>query len=322
MADSHSQVIVVPGDQPKQIAESPHLERLREYGEIVLYRDRPATIEEKISRVRDADVILNSRGAVKWPGEILRQLPKLRMITTCGIGTDSIDLDVASERGIVVSNIPGKTAPVVAEHALALILGAARRLAYQTAELKAGRWSGLESVMARGKTLGVVGTGPIGRQMIRLGHALGMKVIAWTFHPSSERAADMDGRFVEFDELLRSSDFVSLHLKLTPESHHIIGERELGQMKPGSCLINTARGGLVATDALVSSLKSGHLGGAALDVFEIEPLPRDHPILSCEQVVLTPHNADQTSEGIDLLNAGATDNVIAFLSGSPQNVVT
>lgn len=221
-----------------------------------------------------------------------------------------IDLATARELGIVVCNQPGRTAPLVAEHAFGLMFALAKRAAFQTAELKAGRWTRKENIFLQGKTLGVVGTG-----------AIGMKVLAWTFHPSPERAQALGVRFVELDELLASSNVVSLHVKLTEDSRGLIGPRELAQMKPGALLINCARGGVVDTAALVEALHSGHLGGAALDVYDREPLPADHPLLACEQVILTPHNADQTPEGIDLLNEGAVDNVIAFLEGQPRNVV-
>lgn len=322
MTPSKRATIVIPGDEPVQLNGSAHLERLKEYGEVVLYDNRPETHEEKVRRAKDADVMINSRGAVKWPGEVLRELPKLRFITVCGIGTDSIDLQTAREMGIVVSNIPGKTAPVVAEHGLALMLAAAKRVAFQTAEMKAGRWTRMDNIYLNGKTLGIVGTGPIGAAMARLGRAIGMDVIAWTFHPSEERAKELGVRFVELDELLTTSDVVSLHVKSTPQTRYLIGARELGMMKPGSLLVNTARGAIVDTEALIESLNGGHLGGAGLDVYEMEPLPGDHPLLACEQVVLCPHNADQTPEGNDLLNAGCVDNVIALLEGEPQNVVT
>ena len=282
-------LIVVPGDHPVQLAGSPHLERLRPYGEVVLYSTRPDGDAEKLSRLRDAQVMINSRGAVKWPGHLLEQLPRLRFITVCGIGTDSIDLETARKRNIIVSNIPGMTAAVVAEHALALMLAASKRVSYQTAELRAGRWIGMNNVYLRGKTAGVIGTGAIGVKMIELCRALGMDVVAWTFHPSAERERKLGVRFLELDELLRVSDVVTVHLKLTPESRHLIGARELSLMKPGSLLVNTARGAIVDTAALVQSLDSGHLGGAGLDVYDTEPLPGNDPLLECEQVVLTPH---------------------------------
>ncbi len=312
---------VVPADEPAQIGNSAQLERLRAVAEVRVHADRPASDQEKVRRVKDADVMINSRGHVRWTGALLEQLPKLRMMTTCSIGTDAIDLEAARRLGIVVSNVPGRTAKIVAEHALALMLAAARRLAFQTAELKAGRWTSRDNIFLAGRTLGVIGAGSIGAEVARLGKAVGMNVVAWTFHPTERRARELGVPFVELDELLRSSDVVSIHVKLTERSRRLIGERELALMKPASILVNTARGAVVDHVALVRSLESGHLAGAALDVFEEEPLPANDPILSCEQVVLTPHSADQNPEGMDLLNCGAVDNVLAFLSGRPQNVV-
>lgn len=322
MTSAAKPTIVIPGDDPVQIAGSPHLDRLEQYGKVVLHTDRPDSDDEKIRRAADADVLINSRGSVKWPGSVLRRLPRLRFITVCGIGTDPIDLQTAREQGIVVSNIPGKTAPVVAEHAFCLMCSVVKRVGFQTAQLKAGRWTNRENMSLTGRTLGVVGVGPIGSHMVRLAQAIGMKVIAWTFHPTAERAAELGVQFVELDELLATSDVVSLHVKLTDDSRHMIGQRELGLMRPHSVLVNTARGAVVDTSALVDSLNSGRLSGAALDVFETEPLPNDDPLLSCDQLVLTPHAADQTPEGCNLLNEGVVDNVIAFLAGQPRNVVT
>jgi D-3-phosphoglycerate dehydrogenase len=313
---------VIPADSPTQIGDSPQLARLREAADVRLYQERPVSTAELLRRAREADVMINSRGHVKWPGELLELLPRLRMISTCSIGTDSIDLEAASRLGIVVSNIPGRTAAVVAEHALALLLAASRRTSFQTAELKAGRWTRMDTVFLGGKTLGVVGVGSIGAAMAKLGQAIGMHVVAWTFSPSPERQRELGVTFVELEELLKCSDAISLHVKLTPQSRGMIGRRELQWMKPGSLLVNTARGDLVDTAALVEALQSGHLAGAALDVFDEEPLPADHPILACEQIVLTPHAADQTPEGVEILNGGAVDNVLAFLRGEPQHVVT
>ena len=312
--------MVVPGDEPVQIQGSPHLDRLKPFGEVTVYADLP-TDEQKLERAGKAEVIINTRGAVTWRGDVLRSLPNLRLISLCAIGTDSIDLKAASEMGVAVTNQPGRTARVVAEHIFGLMFAAAKRTAYQTMELKAGRWTRKENLYLQGKTLGIVGTGNIGSDLARLANALGMEVVAWTFHPTDLRAERLGVRYVELDELLASSDVVSLNVALTAATRSMIGERELSLMKPGALLVNGGRGALVDKNALVQALHSGHLAGAALDVYDIEPLPADDPILSCEQVVLTPHMADQTPEGIDLLNEGAVDNVIAFLEGRPQNVV-
>jgi D-3-phosphoglycerate dehydrogenase len=314
-------IIVIPGDDPPQLQGSPHLERLRDYGEVRLYADRPTTAEEKVRRAADAACLINSRGSVHWPGEVLRLLPHLKMISLCGIGADSIDREAAKELGIMVCNIPGRTAPIVAEHAIALMLAVARRTWWHTDRVKRGIWAGRDMVFLRGKLLGVVGMGPIGIATAGLGKAIGMSVQAWTFHPSAERSAQTGVPFVGLEELLRTSDVVSLHLPLTEQTRGLIGLRELEWMKPGAILVNTARGAVVDNRALAAALEASRLDGAGIDVFDEEPVPPDHPLVLCEHVVLTPHSADQTSEGMDILNGGAVDNVIAFLEGRPQNRV-
>lgn len=304
-----------------QIAGSPHLQRLHACGEVVLYRDRPADDTEKIRRARDAVCLINSRGSLAWPPHVLRQLPRLKLFAICGIGTDAIDLSVARELGIDVRNLPGRTAPIVAEHALGLLLAISKRAWYQTNELKQGRWTAGENIYLRGKMLGLLGAGPIAAEMAGLARAIGMQTQAWTFHPSPERAEEMGVRFVEFDELLATSDSLSLHVKLTEQTRGLIGRRELRLMRPGCLLVNTARGAIIDTPALVEALDSGHLAGAGIDVFDQEPLGPDHPLLAGQQVVLTPHNADQTPEGMELLNSGVVDNVIAFFEGREVNRV-
>jgi phosphoglycerate dehydrogenase-like enzyme len=313
--------IVIPGDDPMQLAGSPQLARLERYGEVVLYRDRPSDDAEKIRRARVATCLINSRSSVTWPAHVLRQLPKIKMFAVCGIGTDAIDLDVARELGIDVRNLPGRTAAIVAEHALGLLLAISKRAWFQTNELKQGRWTAIENIYLRGKMLGLLGAGPIAAEMARLAQAIGMHVQAWTFHRSPERAQELGVRFVGFDELLATSDAVSLHVKLTDQTRGLIGRRELALMKSGALLVNTARGAIVDTVALVEALNAGRLAGAGVDVFDEEPIAADHPLLGCEQVVLTPHNADQTPEGMELLNSGVVDNVSAFLEGRDVNRV-
>jgi D-3-phosphoglycerate dehydrogenase len=307
--------IVIPGDQPAQIGDSPHLARLASYGEVVVHKDRPASLEDKLARVRGAQVILNSRSAVTWREADFAQLPDLKLIATCSVGLDAIDVPAAKARGIVVSNQPGVNAPFVAEHMFGLMFAVAKQAYVQTAALKRGEWRLPANAMLQRKRLGIVGTGAIGAEMARLARAIGMEVIAWTFHPTEERAKALGVRFVELDELLATSDVVSLHLRLTDDSRGLITAQRLALMKPTAILLNGARGAVVDHAALVAALQAGRLFGAGLDVFPEEPLPADDPILACERVVLTPHAADQTPEAVDATNADAVNNVIAFLDG-------
>lgn len=250
-----------------------------------------------------------------------RRLPRLKMIAVCGIGYDSIHLPTATRQGIVVCNIPGRTAPIVAEHALALLLAAARRTAWMTAELRHGRWPGDLSLSLTGRQLGVIGTGNIGCEMLRLGRALGMQTVAWSLHPDPAKAERLSFKYLSLEELLRTSDAVSLHTRLSDQTRHLLNADRLALMKPTAVLVNTARGAVVDTLALADALQNRRLFAAGLDVYEQEPLPATHPLLACDQVVLTPHSADMTQAGIDLLTQGCIDNIAAFLNGQPQNVV-
>ena len=314
-------VIVIPGDDPPQITGSPHLDRLRAVAEVILYQERPNSSHEKIERVSVADIMINTRSMVTWPADVLHALPKLKMIATCTAGVDSIDMQAAKELGITVCNQPGRNAPAVAEHMFGLMLSVAKNAVRQTQQLKKGIWTESKNIYLRGKTLGIIGTGYIGQEMARLGQAIGMNVIAWTYNPSEEKARKFNLEYVPFKELLSASDVISLHVKLTADSKYLIGEKEFGLMKPSTILVNGARGDVVDMQALVSALKTGAIVGAALDVFDIEPLPNDHAILACDNIALTPHHADQTPEAMEWLNEGAVDNILAYINGTPNNVV-
>jgi phosphoglycerate dehydrogenase-like enzyme len=321
MSNGDRPLIVVPSDDPAQCQGSPRMAELEAVADLKIFPTRADSFDLQIERARGATVIINSRSYLEWREDAFDLLPDLRFISVCGIGTDSIDLDAARDHGITVSNIPGKTAPVVAEHAFGLMFAAAKRAAWYTEMTRKGEWVKEDGVFLGGKTVGIVGTGNIGAEMARLCNAFGMNVIAYTFNPSDERAERLGVRFVDLDELLASSDVITIHTKLTPDSTKMIGAREIAMMKSTAILVNVARGPIVDEGALVEALNAGHLTGAALDVFEGEPLPEGSPITRCEHVVLTPHIADMTPEGLDLLNQGVVENSLAFLNGTPQNVV-
>ena len=317
MSESRPQV-VIPGDEPVQIADAEALGRLRERADVTLYRDRPQDNEEKIERVRDAQIILSSRSAVTWGQKDFDRLPKLKMIATCSVGLDSIDLRAAKAHGIVVSNQPGVNAPFVAEHMFGLMFAVAKNAVEQTNALRAGRWSATTNVLLQGKRLGIVGTGAIGAEMARLGNALGMEVVAWTFNPDSERGHALGVRFVELGELLSTSAVISLHVRLSDQSKGLIGAHEIAQMRADAILLNGARGPVVDTDALIDAMEGGHLHGVGIDVFDEEPLPTGSRITTCPRVVMTPHSGDQTPEAVLAVNEGVVNNVLAFLDGRPK----
>jgi phosphoglycerate dehydrogenase-like enzyme len=281
----------------------------------------PYTMSEGELRATLPHVDAMIAGGEAMTAEVLDVAPRLRVIARTGVGYDAIDVEAATARGIVVCIAPGTNQESVAEHAFALLLALTRRIVINDREIRAGGWSRILVAPLRGKTIGLVGLGRIGRAVASRALAFGMRVVA--FDPVSDPDFDLRhgiGR-LGFEELLAESDVVSLHLPLTKATHGLFNRDVLARMRPGSYLINTARGGLIVEADLHASLVSGHLAGAGLDVYAQEPLPADAPILSRQQVVLTPHNADSTPEGLDFLNEGAVENAIAFLEGEPQNVV-
>lgn len=301
-------LIVIPDDAPPVLGTSPAFARLSEAGEVRYYDTLPGCEEQLIERVRDADMVVNIRSSSQFGEAVFAASPRLRLISIWGTGTDNVDLGAAARRGIAVTNTPGVAAHSVAEHAVALMLAVARSIPQMDAAVRGGEWRRGQSTELRGKTLGIVGLGAIGRAFARLGQGIGMRVIAWTVHPDPSLGFTL----VDRDELFRTADVVSLHVRLTPEMRGMVGSRELELMKPGAILINTARGALVDEAALIEALSTGRIAGAGLDVFETEPLPAGHPLTALKNVVLTPHCAGITPEALEAGLRMAVENVLAF----------
>ena len=278
---------------------------------------------ELLGLVPEADAILTCFRLVT--PAVVRAGERLRVIGRYGVGVDNIAVDVATEQGIVVTNVPVYCVDEVAEHAVALLLTLARRTAQYDADVRAGGWrieAGMPIHRIAGSVLGVVGFGHIGREVVARGRGLGMRVlVSDPSHPADEvRAAGAEPR--DLDDLLAESDAVTLHVPLTPATRGLIDATRLARMKPGAFLINCARGAVVDLDALAEALGSGRLGGAGLDVFIPERLPVDHPLVGLRNTVLTPHVAFYSEESIAELQRRATDNVVAVLSGNaPSSVV-
>jgi D-3-phosphoglycerate dehydrogenase len=239
------------------------------------------------------------------------------MISVWGTGTDHIDLTAATRHGVVVTNTPGVAAASVAEHTLALLLAVARCIPQMDLAVRQGRWPRGQSTDLHGKICGVIGLGAIGREFAKLAAGIGMRVIGWTPHPKTVPGVEL----AALDELYGSSDFISLHLRLSEQTRGFVGAKQFAQMKPTAILVNTARGSILDEAALVEALTSGQLRGAALDVFAAEPLPAGHPLTALSNVVLTPHCAGITPEAIERGLRMAVENIWAFLEGHPQNVI-
>lgn len=251
---------------------------------------------ELTAELRDADALI-VRSATRVTAALLAAAPQLRVVGRAGAGTDNIDVDAATERGILVLNTPGSNAVSVAEHTLALMLALARRIPQLNTALHAGRWekAGAAGIELRGKTLGLVGFGRVGTEVARRARALEMRVIVSDPYISTEVAAEAGAELLPFADLLAQADFVSLHASLSATTEKMINRDSLLRMKCGAYLVNTARGELVDEAALAEALRSGHLAGAALDVFCEEP-PRNSPLLGLPNVIVTPHVAGSTAE--------------------------
>ena len=309
--------VVVPDDCPPVLALSPAFQTLRDKAAVEYFDTLPGSEERLIERIQEAEIAVNIRSSSKFTAKVFENCSRLRLVSVWGTGTDNIDLTAAARRGVTVTNTPGVSAFSVAEHALALMLAVARRIPVQDAAVRGGEWPRGQGVELRGKTLGIVGLGAIGRRFAELGRAIGMRVVAWTMHPD----ASLGFELVELDELLRSSDVVSLHVRLSPQTVGMFGAREFGRMKHGAILVNTARGPIVDEAALLEALASKRIAGAGLDVFSVEPLPPGHPLTKLPNVVLTPHSAGITPEALEAGLQLAVSNVWSFLEGNPVNVV-
>jgi phosphoglycerate dehydrogenase-like enzyme len=314
--------IVVPDDFPPALTGSGAEGRLRALGEVSVHTARGADQEaELIRRLGDATVAVNIRAHARFTERVLAACPGLRLISIWGTGTDNVDLVACRGRGVTVTNTPGVNAHAMAEHTLALMLAVTRRIPELDRETRAGQWPRGLLVQLEGKTLGLVGLGAIGSRVAHLARAFDMRLLATTFGPDGGRAAAVGARHVPLETLLRESDIVSLHLRLSAETTGYLDRGRLALMRPTAYLVNTARGALVDKAALVDALRARRLAGAALDVFHEEPIPAGDPILELPSVVLTPHNGGMTREVIEDGLLRAVENVAHFLRGTPRDVV-
>lgn len=257
------------------------------------------------------------RSRTKVTSDLLDQGDRLRLVARAGIGVDNIDVDAATARGILVVNAPLGNVRSTAEHTLALIFALARRIPAADHAVRDGTWkSGYEGTQLAGKRLGVIGVGKIGRTVAVMSQALGMEILAHDpYLPDSVWPA-LGWQPVPLADLLRGADIVTVHVPLLPETRGLIGAAEIASMKRGAFLVNCARGGLVDETALAGCLVSGHLAGAALDVFEQEPL-RDSPLLTAPNLILTPHVAASTREAQAQVSTDVAEAVLDFFAGKP-----
>ncbi|MCH7738730.1 MAG: phosphoglycerate dehydrogenase [Chloroflexi bacterium] len=315
--------ISIPDDQPPLITDSPALARLRAAtdAEVALWDTRPTSEVELLERISDAHTVICIRSTSHFTRHVIESSPALRHIARWGPGVDNIDLDAAGRMKIMVTNTPDTATDAVAEHCLALMLAVARKVPEIDARVRAGEWPRGLLTQLSGKTLGIVGTGLIGRRLARIAQGIGMSVIAWTRRPDEEWAAANQITYVELKVLLRESDVISLHLRLSAETRNIFSSDEFSAMKPTAILINVARGGLINENALADALRDSSIAGVGLDTFSSEPLPTDSPLRNIPNAILSPHTAGTTAEALTASLEMVVDNALQFMAGKTQNGV-
>lgn len=279
--------------------------------------------EELREIVHDADILMFNDAHITK--DVIDSLERCKMIIRYGIGYDNVDLEAAGRKGIYVCNAPSYGTYDVAEHAMALLLSAVKHIPLADKCARVGQWNAERVGKVRrlhGKILGLIGFGRIAREVAARARAFDMDVLVYDPYQPEEEIDAAGYKKVDLDTLLELSDYVTLHSPLTEETHHMLGMAQFKKMKKDAVLINTARGALVNENELIFALLSGEIGGAALDVFETEPLPMNSKLLQMENVVLTPHVAWNSFEGVDDLHAEVIENVVRVLHGeTPQNIV-
>ena len=284
--------------------------------EVVFFHDHLHDEDAVAERLRDFDVVALMRERTPLRRSLLERLPRLRLLVTTGMANASVDVAAARELGVVVAGT-GSSASGAPELTWALILAALRHVPEEDASIRGGGWQRTVGGDLSGRTLGLLGLGRIGGHAARIALAFDMEVIAWSQNLTAERAAEAGAVRVERDELFARSDVLSIHLVLSERTRGLVGARELALMKPAALLVNTSRGPIVDESALVSALAQRRLAAAALDVFDAEPLPPDHPLRTLPNTVLTPHIGFVTERTYRRYFTETVENIAAFLAGSP-----
>jgi len=274
-----------------------------------------------VTALQGFGIVCAMRERTAFPRAVIERLPDLKLLITTGMRNASIDLEAAKERGVVVCGT-ASFGTGTAAIATGLMLDLARRISHENARLKAGTlWQTTIGLDLEGMTLALLGLGKLGTRMAEIGRAFKMNIIAWSQNLTAERCKEAGAEHVGRDDLFRRADFLSIHMQLSERTRGLIGARELGLMKPTAFLINTSRGPIVEEAALLAALREKRIAGAGLDVFDIEPLPIDHPFRTLDNVVLTPHLGYVTEQNYRAFFAGTVDDIRAFLDDKPVRVL-
>jgi phosphoglycerate dehydrogenase-like enzyme len=295
--------------------------QLPEHAEVVEFHDFVGDPDALVARLLPFDVIVAMRERTPFPRDVLTRLPNLRLLVTTGMRNKSIDVEAATELGITVCGT-GAQATATVELTWALILATLRHIPQEDASIRAGGWQQTIGGDLAGSTLGVIGLGRIGSQVARIAAAFGMDVVAWSQNLTDERAAEVGARRVEKDELFATADVVTVHLLWSKRTRGLIGADDFALMKHTAVFVNTSRGPIVEEAALIAALREGTISGAGIDVYDQEPLPRDHPLRDLRRAVLTPHLGYVTRGSYDVYYREAVEDVAAYLAGAPIRVIS
>jgi phosphoglycerate dehydrogenase-like enzyme len=287
---------------------------------VVEFHDAVADEDALAARLEPFDVVVAMRERTEFPRSLLERLPNLRLLVTTGMRNRAIDVAAATDLGITVSGT-GVGAAATAELTWGLVLAALRHIPREDASVRSGGWQQTLGGDLEGARLGVVGLGRLGSRVAGIGKAFGMDVVAWSQNLTDERAAEVGVRRVERDELFATADVVTVHLLLSRRTRGLIGAEDLGRMKPTAVLVNTSRGPIVEQQALLDALHAGRIAGAGLDVYDTEPLPRDHPLRSAPRTVLTPHLGYVTRGSYEVFYREVVEDVAAWVAGAPVRVL-
>jgi D-3-phosphoglycerate dehydrogenase len=290
--------------------------------EIKVFNEHLGSPDKVIAALQGFAIVCAMRERTAFPRAVIEALPDLKLLITTGMRNASIDLEAAKAKNVVVCGTPA-FGNATAAIATGLMLELARHIGYENARLKAGAaWQTTIGLDLEGLTLALLGLGKLGARMAEIGRAFKMNVIAWSENLTPERCKEAGVEYVNRDELFRRADFLSIHLQLSERTRGLIGAKELGLMKPSAYLINTSRGPIVEEAALIAALREKRLAGAGLDVFDIEPLPIEHPLRQLDNVVLTPHLGYVAEQNYRAFFVGMVDDIRAFLDGKPVRVLT
>ena len=278
--------------------------------------------DKVIGALADFDIVVGMRERTPFPRAVIEALPKLKLLITTGARNASFDLAAAKERNVVVCGTPSIGNPT-AGIAIGLMLEITRRIGFENARMKSGElWQTTVGLDLEGQTLGVIGLGKLGARVARIAKAFGMKVVAWSQNLTPEKCQEAGVEYAGKEDLLRQADFISIHVILSQRSRGLIGAGDLALMKPTAYLINTSRGPIVDESALLGALKEKRIAGAGLDVFDVEPLPLDHPFRRLDNVVLTPHLGYVSVQNYRAYFAGVVEDIRGFLDGKPVRAMS